>query len=66
MDSHLHLHLDPRGYDISKFMHCVNTAYVRYYNKKYKGHGHVFQSRFESRILDTDEYNLTVSSIYSQ
>ena len=62
MDNHLHLHLDPRGFDVSKFMHCINTAYVRYYNKKYQRHGHVFQDRFESRILNTDEYNLTVSA----
>lgn len=62
MDNHLHLHLDPKGFDVSKFMHSLNTAYVRYYNKKYSRHGHVFQDRFESRILSTDEYNLTVSA----
>ena len=62
MDSHLHLHLDPRGYDVSRFMHSMNVAYVRYYNKKYNRHGHVLQERFESRILDSDEYNLIVSA----
>lgn len=62
MDNHLHIHLDPNGFDISKFMQCTNTAYVRYYNKKYKRHGPVFQGRFESKILNTDEYNLTVSA----
>ncbi|MCX7710634.1 MAG: transposase [Clostridia bacterium] len=62
MDNHLHIHFDPSGFDISKFMHCINVAYVRYYNKKYQRHGPVFQERFESRILDTDEYNLTLSA----
>jgi REP element-mobilizing transposase RayT len=62
MDNHLHLHLDPKGFDVSKFMQSLNTAYVRYYNNKYARHGHVFQGRFESRILDTDEYNLAVSA----
>lgn len=62
MDNHLHLQLDPKGFDVSKFMHSTNTAYVRYYNKKYKRHGHVFQERFESRVLMTDEYNLVVSA----
>lgn len=62
MSNHLHLHLDPAGYDISKFMLCTNIAYVRYYNKKYNRHGPVFQERFESRILDSDEYNLAVSA----
>ena len=62
MDSHLHIHLDPRGYDVSKFMHSINTSYVLYYNKKYNRHGHVFQERFQSRILDSDGYNLAVSA----
>ncbi len=62
MDNHVHLHIDPKGFDISTFMHSVNTAYVHYYNKLYKRHGHLFQDRFESRILATDEYNLAVSA----
>lgn len=62
LDSHLHLHLDPQGFDISKLMHCINGAYVRYYNRKYQRHGHLFQDRFESRILDSEAYNLTVSA----
>ncbi len=62
MDNHLHLHFDPKGYDISRFMHSTNTAYVRYYNQKYKRHGHLFQERFESRVLSSDHYNLAVSA----
>ncbi|HHV99950.1 MAG TPA: transposase [Clostridiaceae bacterium] len=62
MDNHLHIHLDPKGFDVSKFMQCINISYVRYYNMKYQRHGPVFQGRFESRILDTDEYNLAVSA----
>lgn len=62
MSNHLHIHLDPKGYDISKFMHSVNTSYVLYYNKKYNRHGHVFQERFQSRIIDSDRYNLVVSA----
>lgn len=62
MDNHLHIHFDPKGYDISKFMHSINTSYVIYYNKKYQRHGHVLQERFQSRILDSDGYNLAVSA----
>lgn len=62
MDNHLHLHLDPKGFDISKFMHCLNTAYVWYYNHKYSRHGHVFQGRFTSKILSSEGYNLAVSA----
>ena len=62
MDNHIHIHIDPRGYDISKFMLHVNTSYVSYYNKKYKRHGHALQGRFESRVVSTDSYNLAVSA----
>lgn len=62
MNNHLHIHLDPKGYDISKFMHSINTSYVHYYNKKYERHGHLFQERFKSRIADSDSYNLAVSA----
>lgn len=62
MDNHLHFQLDPNGFDISRFMKCVNVSYVRYYNKKYNRHGPLFQDRFESRILDTNEYALNVSA----
>lgn len=62
MSNHVHLHLDPKGFDISTFMHGINTAYVLYFNKKYSRHGHVFQGRFQSRILSTESYNLAVSA----
>lgn len=62
MSSHLHIHLDPKGYDISKFMHSLNTSYVHFYNKKYKRHGHVLQERFQSRIVDSDGYNMVLSA----
>lgn len=62
MNNHLHLHLDPKGFDISTYMHSINTAYVYYFNKKYERHGHIFQERFQSRILDSERYNLAVSA----
>lgn len=62
MNTHLHLHIDPNGFDISKFMHGLNTAYVHYYNKRYNRHGHVMQERFQSRIVDNDLYNLALSA----
>ncbi|NLC43129.1 MAG: hypothetical protein GX783_02470 [Clostridiales bacterium] len=62
MNNHFHIHLDPKGFDISKFMHSLNTAYVRYYNTKYDRHGHLFQERFQSKVLSSDQYNLAVSA----
>jgi putative transposase len=62
MDSHVHFEFDPQGFDVSKYMLCLNTAYVSYYNKKYQRHGHLFQGRFESKIIDSDQYALTLSA----
>ncbi|WZL73688.1 transposase [Clostridiaceae bacterium 35-E11] len=62
MDTHLHIQLDPLGCDISKFMHGLNLCYAQYYNRKYKRHGHLFQGRFASKVIDKDNYNLTVSA----
>ena len=62
MDNHVHIYINPKGFDISTFMHCLNTSYVCYYNKKYNRHGHLFQGRFASRIVDSDKYSLTLSA----
>ena len=62
MDTHVHIQLDPKGCDISKFMHGLNLCYAQYYNRKYRRHGHVFQNRFLNKVIDVDEYNLTVSA----
>lgn len=43
-------------------MHGLNLCYAQYYNRKYKRHGHVFQGRFLSNVIDNDIYNLAVSS----
>lgn len=62
MDNHLHLHLDTKGFDLSKFMQSVNTAYVVYYNRKYNRHGHLFQGRFESKVVASDRYGMALSA----
>jgi hypothetical protein len=43
-------------------MHSLNTSYVIYYNKKYARHGHLFQDRFHSEIVNSDRYNLALSA----
>lgn len=62
MDNHVHIYIDPCGADISSFMLSLNTAYVTYYNRRYKRHGHLFQGRFASTIVDNDTYSLTLSA----
>jgi REP element-mobilizing transposase RayT len=62
MDNHTHIYINPCGYDISLFMRCLNNAYVAYFNRKYKRHGHLYQGRFASSIVDNDTYSLTLSA----
>lgn len=58
MDNHVHLLVcDPKN-QLASFMHAVSTRYALYYNAK-SGHvGPVFQGRFKSKPIDTDEYLL--------
>jgi len=62
MSNHVHIYINPCGFDISTFMRCLNNAYVSYFNRKYGRHGHLFQGRFASTIVDNDTYSLTLSA----
>ena len=62
MTNHYHLIIDTCGYDISKYMKSLNQSHVRYINKTYKRKGHLLAERFKSKIIDSDEYMMTVSA----
>lgn len=62
MSNHVHIHIDPQGFDISRFMLYVNASYVARYNRKYRRKGHLFQGRYESRVVSSEKYNLAVSA----
>jgi Transposase and inactivated derivatives len=63
MDTHVHLLIYSNGADISKIMHGINQSYSQYYNRKYSRHGHLFQERFKSIVVDNSRY-LFVLSLY--
>jgi REP element-mobilizing transposase RayT len=56
MSNHAHFIIDCSGADISKFMKSINQCYAMYFNKKYDRHGHVFQDRFKSILVNDDDY----------
>ena len=62
MSNHYHIIVDSNGYDISKLMKSLNQRYVKYINKNYKRRGHLLAERFNSKIINSDEYMLTVSA----
>ena len=41
---------------ISEFMRKLSTAYVMYFNKKYKRTGSLFEGKFKSKYIDKENY----------
>ena len=60
MPNHVHLLLQEGAEALSVAFRRIGAAYVYWYNAKYNRCGHLFQDRFKSEIVDTDEYLLTV------
>lgn len=46
---------------LSGLMRSVSTAYSMYFNKKYKRHGHVFQSVFKASRITDESYLLHIT-----
>lgn len=60
MGNHVHLLLKEGEEGISKTIQRLGISYASFYNWKYHAVGHVFQDRFKSEKVETDEYLLTV------
>ncbi len=60
MSNHIHLLLREGNEDISITMKRMGVSYVSYYNWKYRMRGHLFQDRFNSENVETDQYVRTV------
>lgn len=56
MNNHIHIVLFDQNDNISNIVHKWCTKYGLYFNKKYNRVGHVFQNRFKSICVDTEEY----------
>lgn len=60
--NHFHMVLEQvakRG--IERFMQRLGTSHTKFFNAKYKRSGSLFQGKFKSAHIDTDEYLLHVS-----
>jgi len=57
MPNHTHFVLEPtiEG-SLSKIMLKITLAHTRYFNKKYKGVGHVWQGRYKSSLINKGNY----------
>jgi putative transposase len=58
MKNHVHLLLEVNKIPLSKFMQTLLFRYARYFNKRYKKVGHLFQGRYRAILCDKDAYLL--------
>ncbi|SDE32849.1 REP-associated tyrosine transposase [Sporomusa acidovorans] len=61
MDNHIHMLINDNGNDISQILKSVNISYAYYFNRTYQRTGHLFQDRFKSELINSDQYLLQVS-----
>jgi REP element-mobilizing transposase RayT len=62
MPNHFHLLLESEKQPaISEFMRRLLTAYTVFYNRRHARHGHLFQGRFKSIVVDKSNYLLALS-----
>lgn len=60
MDSHIHLLIRCKDYPLSRFMQQLLSRYARYFNRRHKRSGHLFESRFRSILINDEAYLTTV------
>lgn len=59
MTNHVHLLVTPSTDDgVSKFMQALGRHYVRYFNKSYKRSGTLWEGRFKSCLVQSEDYLL--------
>jgi REP element-mobilizing transposase RayT len=61
MGNHVHLLVDERGADVSEVVKRLATSYAHYFNRRYDRSGYLFEGRFKSEPVESDEYLFSVS-----
>lgn len=56
MDNHVHLLLHSELQKMTETLKKINIKFAKFYNSKYKRVGHVFQDRFKSEVIDSENY----------
>ncbi|MBU1915954.1 transposase [Patescibacteria group bacterium] len=59
MENHYHLMIKADGDNLSKAMKWINHGYSMKHRVKYCRQGRLWQSRYQSRIIDSEKYLLT-------
>jgi REP-associated tyrosine transposase len=61
MGTHYHLLLVTPEADLDAGMHSLNGRYAQTFNQRHGTRGHVFQSRYQSRFIQTDGHLFEVT-----
>ena len=57
MDNHYHMLIKAsHKHPISRIMQVLMLSYSNHYRRKYKYEGHVWQSRYKSRVIEREKY----------
>ena len=56
MPNHYHLIVEATQQQLSQGMHRLNGRYARSFNERYEATGHVFERRFWSWAIESDEH----------
>lgn len=60
MSNHIHFLIEPADEPLEIIFKRICTSYAVWYNRKYQRAGHLFQDRFRSENVETDQYYMTV------
>ncbi len=60
MTNHFHLLFDTPRADLAAGMHRLNSAYATHFNERHGFDGHLFDRRYGSRLVETEEHLLEV------
>ncbi len=61
MENHFHLLVKTPLANLQEFMRHFNISYTGWYNRRHKRSGHLYQGRYQSLLVDMDNYLKEVS-----
>lgn len=62
MPNHVHILLRPNNDQLPSYMHAVHNAYAKYFCRRYKYIGHVWQGRYKSIHIRTEVHLAAVGN----
>jgi len=62
MPNHYHLLISTPHANLSQAMHQLNTNYANWFKSRYKIIGSIFQGRFKSVLVETEDYMVVLSA----